>query len=244
MKKGTGLDIPADIFAEGFVVHKPPELLREIGAEFLAVVMGAIIFERLVVSLAFVDIKPYAVVVAFAGYRRRIRFFFGRFFTGGDVRIKFGRNRRRRCRVLVDRYRTIIDSALIIILLILRADNLCVFLFHSSDGVFECCYLLGLLRDEFVFLAELGSEIGDVDEEILLGKAFFGSLEEALIEGHSFFKILTALLEDEVSAVSCPEAVGAFEHGSEDDDSEGGELLVLTDGTICEGIVFPLVSGA
>ena len=38
-KKGTGLDIPADVFAEGFVVHKPAELLGEEDAEFFAVVM-------------------------------------------------------------------------------------------------------------------------------------------------------------------------------------------------------------
>ena len=88
IKKGTGLDIPADVFPERFIVHKPAELLREIGAEFFAVVMGAIIFERLVVSLALVDIKPYAVIVAFPGDRRCIRFFFGRFFTGGDLRTK------------------------------------------------------------------------------------------------------------------------------------------------------------
>ena len=85
-----------DVSAEGFVVHKPAELLREEDAKFFAVVMGAIVFERLVVSLALLDIKPYAVIVAFAGDRRGIRFFFGRFFTGGDVRIKFGRNGRRK----------------------------------------------------------------------------------------------------------------------------------------------------
>ena len=84
-----------DVSAEGFVVHKPAELLREEDAKFFAVVMGAIVFERLVVSLALLDIKPYAVIVAFAGDRRGIRFFFGRFFTGDDVRIEFGRNGRR-----------------------------------------------------------------------------------------------------------------------------------------------------
>ena len=96
IKKGTGLDIPADVFAEGFVVHKPAELLGEEDAKFFAVMMGAIVFERLVVSLALLDIKPYAVIVAFARDRRGIRFFLGRFFTGGDVRIKFGRNGRRK----------------------------------------------------------------------------------------------------------------------------------------------------
>ena len=71
------------------------------------------------------DNRDFMLLMGFLGEDDRIgdvRIKFGRNGRRGrDVRIKFGRNGRRRCRVLVDRYRTIIDSALIIILLMVHS---------------------------------------------------------------------------------------------------------------------------
>ena len=84
----------------------------------------------------------------------------------------------------------------------------------------------------------------NINEEIFLGKTFLCAAQELVVKGDAFFEVPVAVVENEITAVACSEALCPFEHRSEDDHRDACQLLIVSDGAVGKRIVLHLVARA
>lgn len=133
----------------------------------------------------------------------------------------------------------VVNGALVIVLFVLRSNDLQVFLFHSGYRIFKL-NIFGCEAGYFFLLTEnLGMSI---EEEVFFGEMLLRRAEELVVERYAFMEVLRAILEEHVAALPSTKTVCALEHSGKYDEGDKHHFLIMPDGAVRKRIVFPLIA--